>query len=171
MHWLPSNGSLHGLRFDQLLRWNLYAIFALFLLANLLLLAALFRRRAAHSAAENPPRSPLRFILLAELLPLIAVAALYVWMEITGHRLWAITHEQADQPSALPVEVTGVQFQWYFRYPGPDGSFGTLRPALVSAPAGNPLGLDPHDPHSLDDVVSPILVLPAGRRIDLTLHS
>lgn len=69
------------------------------------------------------------------------------------------------------MEVTGVQFQWYFRYPGADGSFGISRPELVNAPAGNPLGLDRTDPRSADDIVSSVLVLPAGREVDLRLRS
>ena len=49
--------------------------------------------------------------------------------------------------------------------------YGATRPNLVSAPTGNPLGLDPSDPHSHDDIVTAILVLPAGRPVDLHLRA
>jgi cytochrome c oxidase subunit II len=35
------------------------------------------------------------------------------------------------------VEVTGMQFAWYFRYPGPDGKFGRTDPKLMDPSAGN----------------------------------
>jgi cytochrome c oxidase subunit II len=71
----------------------------------------------------------------------------------------------------MQVEVTGVQFAWYFRYPGPDATFGITQPKLVAPGEGNPLGLDPADPHSTDDFVSSELVLPANREVDLRLNA
>ncbi len=50
---------------------------------------------------------------------------------------------------SIVVEVTGEEFNWYFRYPGPDGEFGT----------GD-------DRHSVQD-----LYLPANARVDLNLKS
>jgi cytochrome c oxidase subunit 2 len=41
----------------------------------------------------------------------------------------------------------------------------------VNTGAGNPLGIDPQDPQSTDDVVSSELVLPAGREADLRLRA
>jgi cytochrome c oxidase subunit 2 len=92
-------------------------------------------------------------------------------MDITGHKLWAASREQNSASHPIEVEVTGAQFQWYFRYPGPDAVYGATKPTLVSAPTGNPLGLDPADPHSADDVVSSILILPANQPIHITLRS
>ena len=171
MHWLPPNGALHGIALDHLLRWNLSIVFWLFVAAQVLLLALMFlRRRPAKIASTHSPHS-LRFILFAELLPLLAIVLLYAWMIVTSHKLWAARRESAVAQRAVEVEATGVQFQWYFRYPGADGMYGTLRPQLVSAPSGNPLGIDPQDPHSADDIVSSILMLPAGRPVDLRLRS
>ena len=50
--------------------------------------------------------------------------------------------------------MVGVQFQWYFRYPGADATFGSTRPQLVNAAAGNPLGIDPANTDGNDDVVA-----------------
>lgn len=169
MHWLPPNGALHGNALDHLLRWNLSILFWLFIAAQILLLIAMFRRRSGKSSSR--PRQSARLILFAEMLPLLAITALYAWMLFTSHQLWAMRRERAAAPQSVQVEVTGVQFEWYFRYPGNDRTFGMLRPDLVNAPAGNPLGLDPHDPHSADDIVSAILMLPAGRPVDLHLRS
>ena len=174
MNWLPPNGALHGIGFDHLLRWNLDTIFWLFVVSQILIVLAMLlsalRRRSAQPAQPAPPRSFLAF-LLTSLLPILAITGLYIAMLITSHHLWAVSREQANAGKAVQVEVTGVQFAWYFRYPGNDGVFGRLEPSLINAPAGNPLGLDPTDPHSRDDIVSPVLVLPAGRPVDLRLRS
>jgi cytochrome c oxidase subunit 2 len=167
MHYLPPNGALHGFALDHLLRWNLDILFWLFIASQILIVLAMFRRRPANS---TKPRSAL-FILLIDVLPLAAITALYLWMLVTGHKLWAASRESVTSAQAVQVEVTGVQFQWYFRYPGNDGVYGATRPELINAPAGNPLGLDPSDPHSHDDIVSAILMLPAGREVDLRLRS
>ncbi|MGB7170734.1 MAG: cytochrome C oxidase subunit II [Acidobacteriaceae bacterium] len=173
MNWLPPNGALDGATLDHLLRWNLDAVFWLFVAAQALLVAALLwrlRPAKARPAIEISAR-PGKAFFAAEFLVLLAITALYIAMDITGHQLWAARREAGPAEHPVQVEVTGVQFQWYFRYPGADGIYGRIRPALVSAPDGNPLGLDPTDPHSQDDIVSSILVLPAGRPVDLRLRS
>jgi cytochrome c oxidase subunit 2 len=174
MHYLPPNGALHGFALDHLLRWNLDILFWLFVASQILIVLALvlamLRRRSANAAKPSRPRSAI-FVFLTDVLPLAAITALYLWMLVTGHKLWAASREPMSNPQAIQVEVTGVQFQWYFRYPGADGVYGATRPNLINAPAGNPLGIDPLDPHSHDDIVSAILMLPAGRAVDLQLRS
>lgn len=173
MNWLPPNGALDGVTFDHLLRWNLAVVFWLAAAAQLLLVAALLWRLRPGRAQEtgSTPARPGKAFFAGELLVLLAITALYVAMDFTGHRLWAARRERGTAGATTEVEVTGVQFQWYFRYPGRDGIFGSTRPSLVSAPNGNPLGLDPADAHSQDDIVSSILVLPANRPVTLLLRS
>jgi cytochrome c oxidase subunit II len=173
MNWLPPNGALDGVRLDHLLRWNLAAMFWLFVAAQILLVAALLwrlRPSAAESARKITER-PGKVFFIGEMIVLLAITGLYIAMDVTGHQLWAARREAGPADHPVQVEVTGVQFEWYFRYPGTDGVYGRVRPTLVSAPNGNPLGLDPTDPHSQDDVVSSILVLPAGRPVDLRIRS
>ncbi len=173
MNWLPPNGSLDGVRLDHLLGWNLAIMFWLFVAAQVVLVLALlwrWRPSAARDAAEARG-GPGKGFFVGEMLVLLAVAGLYIAMDFTGHQLWAARREAGPAQHPVQVEVTGVQFQWYFRYPGTDGAYGRLRPALVSAPNGNPLGLDPTDPHSQDDIVSSVLVLPAGRPVALVLRA
>ena len=169
--WLPPNGSLHGQLVDRLLAWNLAALTAVLLLAHLFLLWPLLRRRAPNRRASDPAPSTLPRPWLAEWLPTLACAALFAAMVISSERLWAMLRYDGASPAAMQVEVVGVQFQWYFRYPGADAHFGVTRPTLVNAAAGNPLGLDPSDPHGIDDLVSSVLVLPVNRQIDLRLRA
>jgi cytochrome c oxidase subunit 2 len=173
MHWLPPNGALHGDDLDRLLNVNLDIVFWLFVAAQILLVLALvlaiLRRRSPNAVPSAP--QPNRTFLVVDYVSIAAFAALYLWMLISGHHLWAARREAARPANAVKVEVTGVQFQWYFRYPGPDGRYGRTVARLVSAPTGNPLGLDPDDPSGRDDIVSGMLVLPAGRTVDLMLRS
>ncbi len=168
MNWLPPDGALRGIALDHLLGLNLSIVFWIFVAAQVLLVAALLRRwRMRPGETKTEARGTFLFL---HILPLLAISGLYLWMLVSGHRLWAASRE-SDICPGLHVEVTGVQFQWYFRYPGRDGIFGVTRPTLVSAPAGNPLGLDREDPHAADDVVSSVLMLPAGQPVDVTLRA
>jgi cytochrome c oxidase subunit II len=161
---MAPDGVLHGRVFDHLLGLNLAILTAIFVLAHLILLIVMLRRRAA--ATLSPFWSN-----VFKFVPLLALCGLYVWMAATAGRLWAADRIDGPALTALQVEVVGVQFQWYFRYPGDDAVFGATRPRLVDAAGGNPLGIDPADPRGHDDFVSSVLVLPAGQEVDLRLRS
>ena len=159
---LPADASRHGPALDAHLLLNLWIALALLALLHVLLFAGLaFRRRA--------PR-PIHKLTL-EYLPLALFTLLFAWLGFQAQRLWAEQRYTGASPSAMQVGVTGMQFVWYFRYPGRDRAFGHTALALADPGAGNPLGLDPHDPYSRDDLVGGELVLPAGREVDLTLRA
>jgi cytochrome c oxidase subunit 2 len=158
---MPPDGSLRGPIVDRLMFWNLIAIVAAAVIAHLWLIFAVLRRRSSKRGFPNLIRWGLVGVF----------CFMYAWMALTAQRLWAANRFTGPSLTAMHVEVVGEQFQWYFRYPGPDATFGATRPQLVSAAAGNPLGLDSNDPHGADDVVSSLLVLPVGREVDLQLRS
>jgi cytochrome c oxidase subunit II len=90
----------------------------------------------------------------------IVFSGLVVWNKV----------QAAPPPDAIVIEGVGAQFQWDFRYPGPDGKFGAFRPELYSLE--NPLGLDPADPASADDFErTNQLVIPVNRVIYIRLRS
>jgi len=159
--WMPRAGSLHAPAIDELMRVSLLALTAAGILAQIILLAGLFLPR------ERRPRfSPVwRWIALA------IFALSMVWMTLVAENLWSTIRLTQAAPNAVQVEVTGVQFQWYFRYPGGDGTYGAIKPGLVDAPGGNPLGLDPADAHSHDDIVASILELPVDRQAEIRLRA
>lgn len=106
-----------------------------------------------------------------EIIWTLATVVLFVGLGLYARNAWAQVHFTDASPSAFPIEVTGQQFVWNFRYAGPDGKFGRTKPELVSASTGNPIGLDPTDPTSKDDIVSPVIAVPEGREVDLILRS
>lgn len=159
---LPVDAARHGHALDSHLLLNLWIGFALFALANALLFGGLAFKRRAHRPIH-------KFTL--EYVPLAAFAALFAFLSIRAQSLWAAQRYTGAAPDAMQVEVTGMQFAWYFRYPGADATFGRTEPQLVSAAEGNPVGVDPADPNGADDFVRSQLVLPAGREVDLTLRA
>ena len=143
---LPTNASLHGLALDAHLLLNLWIGLALLALAHILILIGLAKHRT-----HTPPRRQAVF----EFLPLAALALLFAFLATSAEALWQAARYTGPDRAALQVEVTGMQFAWYFRYPGIDATFGATRPELVAPGEGNPLGLDPTDPHSFADDLSP----------------
>src|SRR5258708_11727235 len=101
----------------------------------------------------------------------LATVVLFVGLGLYARNAWAEVHFMGAAPGALQIEVTGQQFVWNFRYAGPDGKFGREKPELVSASTGNPVGLDPTDPASKDDIVSPVIAVPEGREVELIIRS
>ena len=158
---LPRGASLYAPRIDVLLTISLAILLGFFLLGQVFLIAGLLL--PARAASRLKPKH--RWVLLA------ASVAVFVWMTVRAERLWIDAYMAPNAPKALHVEVTGAQFQWYFRYAGPDGVFGHTNLELADAAAGNPLGLDPADPHGADDVVRSILVLPVNQPVILELRS
>jgi len=100
-------------------------------------------------------------------------AILFIGLNLIGSPIWAAERFDPPNANAVPVEVTGMQFAWYFRYAGKDGIFGATKPDLMDPSAGNEaaIGLDTNDPASKDDVVSGTMFLPVNRQVDLHLRA
>jgi cytochrome c oxidase subunit 2 len=108
-----------------------------------------------------------------EVLWTVLTAVLFVGLNLMGSNVWARERFAAAESNSVPVEVTGMQFAWYFRYPGADGKFGATSPKLMDPSAGNEaaVGLDTSDPASKDDVVTGTMYLPVNRQVDLRLRA
>jgi cytochrome c oxidase subunit 2 len=158
---LPRDGALHGWAVDHHLLLNLWVALGLVALAHLVLLVGLAVRRGGR--AKNK--------VVLEYVPLAALSLIFFGLATKAETLWAAQRYTGADLSAMQVEVTGMQFAWYFRYPGPDAVLGEKKLGLASAAEGNPLGIDPADAHGRDDVVASELVLPMGREVDLALQA
>jgi cytochrome c oxidase subunit 2 len=165
--WLPPNAVAHGFAVDHLLRWNLAALTSLFLVAHILIVIVLLRRRRAAAIVKHTIPASWQ----VESVPLILLCMMYLVMAVTAQRLWARNRFEGAAPASMQVEVTGRQFQWYFRYPGADAEFGRIDPSLIRPAEGNPLGLVPDDEHGQDDIVASELVLPVDREVDLSIRA
>ena len=68
-------------------------------------------------------------------------------------------------PGASEVEVVGQQWNFMYRFPGKDGTFGTTNVRLATP--DNPFAIDPNDPKGQDDVLvsGAELHLPVGKPV------
>jgi cytochrome c oxidase subunit 2 len=163
--WFPVQASAQAPTLDRELKIALVSLGALFV-AGHIVLALVFGSRRAESSSRNWYGN-WRF----EVGWTAVVATIFFWFNVSGGGSW---HRivSSEQLTAVHVEVTGVQFQWYFRYPGPDNAFGRIDAQRYARPEeGNPLGLDPDDATGRDDIVSSSLVLPVGQPVDLDLRA
>jgi cytochrome c oxidase subunit II len=164
---LPTDASAHGPTLDAHLILNLWIALALLALAHILLFIGLIARRIK----QQPQATEASRAWRIEYIPLIILTLLFAFLTLRAERLWAAARYTGPDLTAMQVEVTGVQFAWYFRYPGPDAVFGVTQPKLVAPGEGNPLGLDLRDSNAKDDIISSELVLPANRQVDLRLRA
>ncbi len=108
---------------------------------------------------------------------LVIAAFLVVGLEVLalgifGVKAWANVYLTPPSPSAMPIQVQAGQFAFYFRYPGPDGTFGPLHPELINESTQNFFGLDlDHDQDSKDDIVTAEMAIPVNKEIHLLMHS
>ena len=93
-------------------------------------------------------------------LTVLVVFGLKYWFKITS-----------DAPKdAVVVEVTGHQFGWEFRYPGPDNILGRKNFKLTKG--ANSLGVDFNDPASLDDIhVGATMHIPVNKPIKFVINA
>lgn len=164
--WFPPAITQFGTQIDAQFHRTLVITGIIFVLAQLGLAWAIFQGRdRGQRVSFFEGNSTMEFIWT------LATVIMFVGLGLYGEHAWAEAHFQGAAPGALQLEVTGQQFAWNFRYAGPDGKFGATKPELVSASSGNPLGLDPRDGASKDDVVSPVAYVPVGHEIELLIRT
>ncbi len=164
--WFPPAITDFGKQIDAQFHRTLIITGIVFVAAQLGLALAIFRfRERGRKASFFEGNSAMEFIWI------LATIIMFVGLGLYGEHAWAEAHFQGAAPGALQLEVTGQQFAWNFRYAGPDGKFGATKPELVSASSGNPVGLDPRDPASKDDVVSPVAYVPVDREVELLIKT
>ena len=155
-----------GLEVDHQYQLTLIVTGIVFVLSQLGLAFVVFRFRDHGQRVEFSRGSN-----TLEIVWTVATIILFLGLGIMARHAWAASHFTGAAPDAIQIEVTGNQFVWNFRYPGPDGRFGRLDPTMISASSGNPLGLDPADHASKDDIVVPTVTVPVGRQVELLLRS
>ena len=163
--WLQPLASRQGIFADEMFDAILVATGIAFIAVHLFVAVALIRF-AAHG---RRPAAHWHEHLGAELTWTLVPAAGLVVLAIFAEIVWAHVYSPAPA-NAQVVEVTGRQFLWYIRYPGPDGRLARRDPKFISA--GNPLGLDPGDPDSKTNLVlTNDLHVVDNRPVRIVIHS
>ena len=171
--WFPEAISTHAGAMDSQFNvtWAVVGVAFLGAQAALGYAAWRFRAKGNERASYNEGNARIEILLVA------VTGIVFVALAITGQRVWANLHLNQAPADAVQVEVTGQQFNWYFRHAGPDGRFGSTSPKLyndsdnAAGARPGPLGIDPKDPAGKDDIFGQTLVIPVNRPINLTLRA
>jgi cytochrome c oxidase subunit II len=109
---------------------------------------------------DNPKLEWTWTLITAGIMFLFLFGALGLWAKVKA----------APPADAMLIEVTGQQFAWNVRYPGPDGVLG--RTDYAQATQENAIGLVADDPGSKDDLVLlNQLYLPQDRPVRIQIRS
>ena len=164
-YWFPAGVSSLSEAVDHQFRIAFWIFGTLFVVGHLVLLFVLSKKsNSKDKASAGSWRLELTWTL--------AVTLIFFWFNISGDHLWSSMLPAQKEAGQIIVEVTGTQFQWYFRYPGSDGIFGrTDAQKFARAAEGNPLGMDPADPAGRDDIISTSMVVPVAHPVQLHLRA
>jgi cytochrome c oxidase subunit II len=168
--WMPKDISTHGQSIDEQMSETMAEAGISFLASQILLGIFIWRysRPRPGERIRNFPGGAFGLVIAAFLLVGTEVLALGAF----GARAWANIYLSPPAANAMPIQVQAGQFAFYFRYPGPDGTFGPIHPDQISEANQNFFGLDTtHDADSKDDIVTAEMAIPVNREIQLLMHS
>jgi cytochrome c oxidase subunit 2 len=168
--WLPVGAAEAAGFIDHQFALTFVIMGVVFLAAQLSLGYFAWRYRAHPSA---PPAQYSHGNTRLEVIWTLLTAVLFIGLNLMGSSVWASQRFDPAEAGAVQVEVTGMQFAWYFRYPGPDGKFAPTSVKLMDPSAGGEaaVGLNTSDPDAKDDVVTGTMYLPVNREVDLSLRA
>lgn len=150
---------------DSALDITLWICAAAFISLNLFMAWTImrYRHRPGHRAHFDPENPSLEKRLT------FWTAVGIVGMLAPGLVAWS-KYVTVPEDAAI-VEAVGQQWQWTFRFPGPDGVLGTA--AIRYMTPDNPLGINPLDPFGHDDrlIETNELHLPIGQPVKFILRS
>ncbi len=166
---LPIVASAHGHEIDMMI----YLVHLLMLILGvgwgIYFVVVLWRFRRKKDIAANYHGTQTHVSSIIEIGVIIAEIILLVGFSIP---FWAKqVNAFPNRRDIVEVRVVAEQFAWNIHYPGPDGIFGKTDIKFLDKQA-NPLGLDPSDPYSKDDIHTiNQLHLPIGRPAVIYLTS
>src|ERR1700733_10129257 len=139
--WLPVGAAEAAHFIDGQFALTLVLMGIVFLAAQLSLGYFAWKYRERPSA---PPVDYSHGNVKLEVVWTVLTTILFVGLNLMGSRVWASQRFDPPEAGAVQVEVTGMQFAWYFRYPGPDGTYAKTKPSLMDPSAGGEaaVGLD-----------------------------
>ena len=168
--WLPVGASAATAWIDHQFALTFVIMGIVFVAAQFALGYVVWKYR---ETPNSPPVSYSHGNTTLEVTWTLLTTVLFVGLNLMGSTVWASQRFDPPEAGAVQVEVTGMQFAWYFRYPGADGTYARTKPSLMDPSAGGEaaVGLDPNDPSSKDDVVTGTMYLPVNREVDLSIRS
>ncbi|MBM3793429.1 MAG: cytochrome c oxidase subunit II [Acidobacteria bacterium] len=166
--WLPEAINAQARSWDSHFNLTFWIMGAVFAAAQLALSWVVLRYR---SSGEPVAESGSHGNNKLELVWMGAAAVVFVGLSALSTAIWAGVHLERAPAGAMRIEAVAKQFAWNFRYQGPDGKFGRVKPELISDANGNPFGLDDTDEAGRDDITMAALRIPAGTPVVLEMQS
>ncbi|MDR3693274.1 cytochrome c oxidase subunit II [Mucilaginibacter sp.] len=162
---LPKSASAHGVDIDNMFNLTSALTLIVFVITQVLLFGFLFFYRASdkRKAYFLPHNNTIEKVWT--IIPAIVLTVLVVF----GFFTWQSVENSTNMKGDLNIDITGHQFAWELRYPGPDGKLGQLDYRLTTGL--NKLGIDFKDRNSYDDLQADTLVLPVNKSIRLNIHA
>ncbi|WP_214072120.1 cytochrome c oxidase subunit II [Mucilaginibacter sp. dw_454] len=165
---LPEAASKHGVRIDAMFLTTTIITLIVFVITQILLFTFLFRyrhsdKRRAYFLPHNNTIEKVWTIIPAIVLTVLVIFGFFTWQDVEN------SSDIKGQPASLNIDITGHQFAWELRYPGPDGKLGKKDFRLSAG--SNKLGIDFKDINSMDDLQADTLVLPVNKTIRLNIFA
>lgn len=156
---VPDLNDAYGGKIDSLYSMIFWLVTIIFFGTEgaLVLFLILFRKRPGHKAQYSHGN------LVAEAIWTIIPTLILLWLAFYQKNIWLSI--KADLPPAaesMNVQAFAEQFAWNFRYPGPDGKFGTADDLMTINQLHIPIGKKVVVYLSAKDVIHSFFV-PYGR--------
>jgi cytochrome c oxidase subunit 2 len=135
---LPEQASTYAPEIDGMFHLIMWITGVIFVIVELILVFFLWRYRHREGRVATYTHGNNRLEVIWTIVP----ALICVMLALLSRRIWEQIKENMPH-DAVEVHVTGEQFAWNFRYPGPDGKFDTADDILtlnqLHFPVGKPV--------------------------------
>lgn len=139
-HWLhlPEQASTYAHEIDGMFHLIMWITGIIFVVVEALLLFFLWKYRHRPGRKAHYTHGNNRLEVIWTIIP----ALICVMLALLSRSIWTQIKERMPK-DAVEVHITGEQFAWNFRYPGPDGKFDTPDDILtlnqLHFPVGKPV--------------------------------
>ncbi len=144
LHLLPEAASPVAREVDELIYLIVYVTGATLVGVQAALVYFLFRYRARKGARAKYTHGNHAVEMTWTVLPALVLVLLAVYQAGMWKRMKSAVPE--DNANAIEVQVFAKQFEWNFRYPGPDGAFNTAddrySTGIMVVPVDRPVNIE-----------------------------
>lgn len=163
---LPKSASEHGVKVDELMKYNMYIIWTVFVLVNIILFYFAWRYYGRRSGKAVFFAHDNKLEMIWTVVPAIALAFIIIF----GLKYWNEITTISNDPKAVKIELYSKQFDWTARYAGTDNKFGVDDYTQIDGT--NSMGLDTTDAACFDDIiVKNEIHIPLGVEVDFQFRS